>query len=283
MKNSCVRVLVRWSCVLTLGFAASDTTYAARSFPEPAAPQATTNQLTQYGITWTFDRDYEFGQFANGDYWVVGPLTLVGINPPSTEVDGRTINGSMVNPSPKTGATQGYDSAMYGSYGPYYDPARNVALNVSPSHTLQLPSGSSLVSTISITTAGNRPQLQTAAILTVLPSAPPQGSFRPSDSGADKTIRYNTSQLNYAQLTRLAPVAGTPSLAEVERYFERPWIDHVPNWLGGYHHPESNMPNYGREMAAQVGIGALMLHLDFSNQLHRVVAHASRDCKEATR
>lgn len=203
MKNSSVRVLVRWLCVLALGLVASDTTYAARSFPESGSPQATANQLTHYGITWTFDRGYEFGQFANGDYWVVGPLTIMGISPPSTEMNGRTMNGSMVNPSPKTGATQGYDSAMYGSYGPYYDPALNVALNVSPSHALQLPSGSSLVSTISITTAGNRPQLQTAAILTVLPSAPPQGSFRPPYSGADKTIRYNTSQLKRVGQTRV--------------------------------------------------------------------------------
>jgi hypothetical protein len=61
-------------------------------------------------------------------------------------------------------------------------------------------------------------------------------------------------------------VAGTPSLAEVERYFERPWIDHVPNWLGGYHHPTDNMPDYGREIATEVGIGALMLNLDFTPQ-----------------
>jgi len=32
-----------------------------------AAPTAT---VSQYGITFTFDRSYEVGQFANGDYWV---------------------------------------------------------------------------------------------------------------------------------------------------------------------------------------------------------------------
>jgi hypothetical protein len=38
--------------------------------------------MTQYGITWTFDGVYLYGQFVNGDYWVVGPAIIVGINPP---------------------------------------------------------------------------------------------------------------------------------------------------------------------------------------------------------
>ena len=67
-------------------------------------------QLSQFGITWTFDRDYITGQFANGDFWIVGPVTIIGIDPPSVVVDGRVINGSMVNPSPKLERKQGYDS-----------------------------------------------------------------------------------------------------------------------------------------------------------------------------
>ncbi len=44
---------------------------------------ATCASIEQFGITWTFDSDYECGQFANGDYWVVGPVTIVSIDPPS--------------------------------------------------------------------------------------------------------------------------------------------------------------------------------------------------------
>ena len=227
-------------------------------------------QISQFGITWTFDRDYQVGRFANGDYWVVGPVTIVGINPPSTKISGRTINGSMVNPSPKRGIVQGYDSAMYGKYGPHYDPRLNVARpndqDLSSSNPLVLKPNSSLVSTISITKPGNRPQLKTAAILTVLNEPVPQGSFRPPYCGADKTIRFNENQLNYSLLKKLKPVPGVPSLAKVERYFERPWIDHVPDWTGRYHHPKDNMPDYYREISTQVGIGALMLHLNFSSQ-----------------
>jgi len=159
---------------------------------------------------------------------------------------------------------------MYGGYGPDFDAALNVARPngqaLSAANPLIAPPGSSLVSSISLPEAGGRVQLKTAAILTVLAAPAPAGSFRPPYTGSDKTIRFNTSQLNRARLAHLAPVAETPSLAEVERFFERPWIDHVPNWMGGYHHPEENMPNYGREIATEVGIGALMLHLDFTPQ-----------------
>jgi len=262
--------------ILVLALLATSSRAAGTATPQAEAVQnvggaarsalATTAQLAQFGITWTFDREVTYGQFANGDYWVTGPVTITSIAPPSTEINGRTMNGSMVNPSPTSGVQQGYDSAMYASYGPAYDPNLNAALNVTATHPLRLNADSSLVSTISITETGARPQLKTAAILTVLDAAPPEGSFRPPYSGNDKTIRFNKSDLDYGKLTALSPVTSTPSLATVERYFERPWIDHVPNWMGGYHHPADNMPHYGREMAAQVGSGALMLHLNFTPQ-----------------
>jgi len=235
-----------------------------------AAPSTETEQITQFGITWTFDQAYEYGQFANGDYWVVGPVTIVDISPSSIETDKHVINGSMINPSPQNGATQGYDSAMYGGYGPYYDPAFNAARpnnqDLSDANPLVLPPGSSLVSSISVDEAGARPQLQTAAVLTILSAAAPEGSFRPPYSGSDKTIRFNLSQIDTSLLGKLPPVASTPDLAAVEAYFEKPWIDHVPNWLADYHHPEENLPNYGRDISARVGVGALMLHLDLADK-----------------
>lgn len=125
-------------------------------------------QISQFGITWTFNRDYTLGQFANGDYWILGPVTIISIDPPSTQSNGRTINGSMINPSPKLGSLQGYDSAMYGGYVQRFDPNLNVGrpnnLDLSASNSLVLQPHSSLISTISIPNAGHRPQLKTAAI-----------------------------------------------------------------------------------------------------------------------
>lgn len=221
--------------------------------------------LSQYGITWYFEAESEYGRFANGDYWVVGPVAIVAIDPPSAERNGRTMNGAMVNPSPTDGQIQGYDSAMYGDYGPAYSADRNAALGLSADRPLVLAPGNSLVSTISESEAGARPQLRTAAILTVLAAPPPTGSFRPPYSGIDKTIRFNTGDLASNRLAALAQVPATPDLTEVERFFERPWLDHVPGWTSRYTHPSENMPDYGREMADQVGVGALMLHLDFTD------------------
>jgi hypothetical protein len=37
--------------------------------------------VSEYGITWTFEQPARIGQFINGDYYVVGPATIVKINP----------------------------------------------------------------------------------------------------------------------------------------------------------------------------------------------------------
>ena len=47
------------------------------------AQAAVTNTLSQFGITWTLDLEHEYGQFANGDYWVIGPVTVTAISPAS--------------------------------------------------------------------------------------------------------------------------------------------------------------------------------------------------------
>ena len=222
-------------------------------------------QVSQFGITWTFDKDYTVGQFANGDYYVVGPVTVTGINPPSATVSGWTKNGSMVNPT--AGMSQGYDSSQN-----FWVASLNKGLTM----PLVIPAGSSLISTISVSTSGasQSSQLQSAAILTVLSSAPSAGSFRPPYCGTNKTIKFNKSQLDYTKLANLASTPSQPRLAQqtgdaqadsVERMFERPWIDHIESWAGEYFHPTDTMPMYGRDLCDQMGTAALMLHLNFTN------------------
>ncbi|MBX3465197.1 MAG: hypothetical protein KF830_18675, partial [Planctomycetes bacterium] len=43
----------------------------------------------QWGITWTFDQAYQVGQFCNGDWWVVGPVTVTSITPATQNLSGR--------------------------------------------------------------------------------------------------------------------------------------------------------------------------------------------------
>jgi uncharacterized repeat protein (TIGR02543 family) len=238
------------------------------------------NWIEQWGIRWTFDKNisltsgsgiYQYGQFANGDYWIVGPVTIISITPQSkvttatdTDRNGRafgagiTIHGSMVNITP--GSAHGYCSNVGG-----WNAALNVALGVSASSPLVLPAGRSLVSTESkMPLAPDYSYIQKAAVLTVLAQAPAAGSFRPPYCGTDKTIRFNKSQLDYSKLASLTPVAGMPSLASVEATFEKVWLDHKGSYEGRYLHPYENMPNYGCDMAERIGIAGMMLNLRHS-------------------
>ena len=71
--------------------------------------------VSQYGITWTFEQPARAGQFVNGDWYVVGPVTIKTIDPrplygseiPQDELDHmdkerpeaqRVRNGFMLNP-----------------------------------------------------------------------------------------------------------------------------------------------------------------------------------------
>jgi len=222
------------------------------------------NSLTQFGITWFFDKEYQVGKFANGDHWVLGPIEIIKITPRSVSGE-RVMNGSMLNP---VNEIQGYDSAMYARYSSdtSYNDSLNVALNILAENPLVITQDNSLVSTISIDTAGGRPQLETAAILTVVGSIPAEGSFRPSYATVDKTIRYNKTELDYSKLRKLPLVSGVLHPNDQVKYFERPWIDHAPDWTGRYMHPKLNMPDYGRDMAYLIGNAGLSLMLDYTNK-----------------
>ncbi|MGE3174908.1 MAG: hypothetical protein AB7O97_19935 [Planctomycetota bacterium] len=230
------------------------------------SPVTTARALSQWGITWTFAQERTVGQFANGDWWVLGPVDVIDIAPRTANVGGRQLHGSMVNPVPN--GRHGYDSALYGGFAPErYDAALNVAIGVSAGSPLHLGTGSSLVSTISQQTpdtGGSLSELRTAAVLTVLAATPPANAFRPPYSGSDKTVRFTEAQLDYTRLAALSAPAGTPAMATVADQFARVWLDHCSGWVSRYMHPVLNMPDYSRDFTAVVGTGALMLNLDFT-------------------
>ncbi len=256
----------------------------------PAEAERRMKEISQFGITWTFDQPVRAGQFVNGDYWVVGPVKIVGITPVSMEQIGtttlegftvggdkpqpRTMNGSMLNPMPAMGGVQGFDSDIYrwhpiagDIYKPRsrYDASLNVALGVKPDKPLVLPPDSSLVSSISFENGG-RPQTRTAAILTVLSDVPPDNgatTFRPPYVGTSKPL-YSSKKLRKDLLPNLPLVDSTPNIKSVSAQFEKPWIDHYSHIGDGaqYASPSDNMPNYGREYSQAVGTAALMLMLD---------------------
>jgi hypothetical protein len=252
------------------------------------------DQVSQYGITWKFDRDYPVGQFVNGDWWVLGPVTVVSVTPgpspaPSDEVNdlgtnswGDTglqdnkerRNGSMVVMS--LGPAQGYDTR-----GVTYDPSASITF------PYPLPADRSLISSVSEVTVPNTVMqadlmwesekastnvLKTAAVLTSLSEVPPADAFRPTYVGANKQI-FRTSSLRWDRLKNL-PVDATqypvPPFEQYERYLERPWIDHMNGaWEGDWLVPVDNQPPYGREVARIVGTASLLLNMDATEDQKR--------------
>ncbi len=255
-------------------------TFLAIILVAPWAHSAQQSSVSQWGITWTFDRSYEVGQFVNGDWWVIGPVTIVSVSPaPGTappgeeynvagnqfgdaalQRDDRMRNGSMVVLSQNS--KQGYDSRVLN-----YD----AAMSISFPHVL--PANRSLVSTASLLSTLNNPNfvqghseeawavLEKAAVLTSLSEVPPADAFRPPYGGRDKPI-YRAGNLRRDLLPRLEAVSGTPSFELFERYFERPWLDHSHTWLDSRIAPLENMPGYGREYARLTSMASLMLLLD---------------------
>jgi len=240
--------------------------------------------VTQWGITWTFDTYYRVGKFCNGDFWVVGPVTITGITPRSTAVDtGNPVwvpNGAMIDPDP-TNTSQGYDSTMLLNT---YNAHLNVALDVDAGNPLVLSAGSSLISYHSRGTRGDKlgtgdyPQGLTAAVLTALATAPPANSFRPGYCGSGKVPAYTAADINYNLLAKLTTVPGQPTLhadtyadptnqtETVERMFERVWLEHRASYGSRGMRPLYNQTDYGADLANQVGIGAMMLQLDLPDE-----------------
>ena len=77
---------------------------------------------------------------------------------------------------------------------------------------------------------------------------------------------YDASLLDPGGLPRLVPVANMPSMAQAERWLERVWLDHKPGWTARFIHPAENMPEYGREIATQIGDVSLLLLVDVPNK-----------------
>jgi len=232
------------------------------------SPVQTTTSISQHGITWTFAEPVGYGQFVNGDYWVVDPGTgvkITSISPVTSTLGTRVIHGSMVNPST---AMQGYDNSI--AYR--YDATKNVGKGVSPSTPLVLTGNMSLVSTISYIdyppNTTNNSYVYTASVLTSLTSPAPSGSFRPGVSGTNKTL-HNVNSINRSLLKKLAVPSGqTVTASTLTTYadmFQRVWLDHDPSFVARYmHQASSGMSNY--YFARTFAEGAVLLHLNFTDE-----------------
>jgi len=264
--------LLFWGCPL-------DTTARRNS---PTDDPSLRTEVSQYGITWTFDKPTKTGQFVNGDWWVLGPVNIVKITPEAGPVpyeklelppnhwndtslknDTTLRNGSMI--VLKVGGRHGYDSRAEG-----FSKSEVVTL------PLALQPNRSLISSISNKTLPvdnfaknimwdnekkSQNVMKTAAVLTCVGEIPPADAFRPPYAGTVKPF-FQSGAIRWERLPRLSSAGKAPSWEEFERYFQRPWIDHLMSWSQQQLVPNENGPNYGREHARLVSLASLMVSLD---------------------
>jgi|GEM_PF-5302719 len=232
--------------------------------PDREVEEVFTDSITQYGITWYFDKEYSYGQYENGDYWVkvgedetvrvveVDPTPQLALAPTSykpVEYENRHVNGSMINPPTEK---QAYDSRVAA-----YDDSLRVNFPVS------IAAESSLVSSKSTLdfncTAGSqgegnydlrgtcipgRHHLQAAAVLTVVNEIPAERSFRPAFIGDEKK-HFAVDDINLDLLPKIQPVEQAPEDLEYYlRGLQRPWISHISGANSRLLHPFENMLGY---------------------------------------
>jgi hypothetical protein len=234
--------------------------------------------VSQYGLTWTFEQPIRAGQFVNGDWYVVGPVTVEAIDPrplyssqiPQAQLDHmdrerpeamRVRNGFMVNPPARMQVA--YDSGVRN----YFDPALVQKLPA------RLKPGDSLVSTISMPKGlklraplwhdiergvDDSSPIRTAAVLTCVWGPQPADAFRPGFCDRGQKI-YLARNLKRELLPAAAAAKGMPSLERFVRFTRRPWVG---TCFFGFEEPVENMPQYGRDYGRVAGISALLLCTD---------------------
>lgn len=237
------------------------------------------DRVSQYGITWYFESPAPVGQFINGDFYVVGPVTVKMINPKpqfGSEVsapkdadnideppydgklarNGSTLNlPAVVSPDATTSRTHrsGFDSRMPMMA---YDPGQYTPLPIA------MKPGDSLVSSASAPPPCNGYPIKSVAILTCMDEPQPKDAFRPSFCQTATCTPYQAGNLRRDLLLRL-PVPGEGAGIKPQDYaefFQEPWIDTV---YGGRAMPKKKFQFYGAQIAELGGAASLLLLLDY--------------------
>ncbi len=234
--------------------------------------------ISQYGITWTFEQPARVGQFVNGDWYVVGPVTIKTIDPrplygneiPRRELDRmdrerpesqRVRNGFMLNPSAEMKVA--YDSGVRN----WFDASLIQKLPVT------MKPGDSLVSTISMPKnlvlhaqlrnkiergVDDSSPIRTAAVLTCVSTPQPADAFRSAFCDRQQRI-YLARNLKRELLPTATATKSMPKVQQYIRFTQRPWVG---TGFFGFEEPVENMPQYGLEYGRVVGIAALLLCAD---------------------
>lgn len=230
------------------------------------SPAFGTFSIEKDGIRWNFGESVSYGQFVNGDYWVLDKGDGVKITKVSPGPSGGR-NGSMINPSV---GSQAYDSRIK-----YYDSSQLVTFPAT------LKAGDSLVSTVSVSSSDlnskglispswyymargmnpNHARIKNASVLTVVSKVPDVGSFRPPYIGTEKKI-FNVNNINRNLLKGYPAPSSLPDVQNLERGLERVWLMHLRGWTNREMHPVENMHNYYRDIGDFLSKASLVLLTD---------------------
>lgn len=260
-----------WTVTATSSADSSKSAQAAVTITPAPGPSGTAASVSKDGVTWTFSEAVPVGQFVNGDYYVVGPVTVTAISP-APQTSPPYENGSVVD-LPTGNGKSGFDSRLNdGTDESWWFDA---SLRSYP--PVSLKPGDSIASSISLAQTHSAPEVMRASdmsvspvasvsVLTVLAAAPGSDAFRPSYCDRSQTV-YHANSLQRNLLPALAPPtpsdknAGTPTLAQFEAYYRQPWIDTNPFLFDA---PANYMPSYGQHIAFADSYASLLLMLNFS-------------------
>lgn len=255
-----------------------------------AGPAIVAESVAAAGVTFLFAAPRPCGQYANGDWWVLGPVSITTMTPASTtqasgtDADGvayanRVMHGTMVNPGNRVWAAggllanntdnskQGWDGLHRELLGAPTD--KNIyesTFNRDPGvmgEPLVVTKGS-VVKFVSNPTppAQRRPVGLDMVVLTVVDAIPAADAIRPGVSRADKTSPCRLSEFNLDVFQNLAPTANAPTFEQalgwVDRYIEAGQVDFLNNYS---HKGINNHPEYGRNVGNELHRALLCLHL----------------------
>jgi len=254
--------------------------------------------LTQYGITWTFDKEVPAGQFISGDWYVVGEVTVVAIDPkplfgdevtePPIDTKNKTVqeskwvsqrarHGAMVNPPalrlPAHLTAAGFDSRLpSGRYKPDLFAHLPIALKPNEALISTISRGNEELTTLA---SGWVDALRSCAVLTCLAEPQPADAFRPSYGDTANSKIYLARNLHRELLSNLPRLPGMPeSLHKYARVFQRPWQQLCDY---GISCAIENMPHYGQGINELEGEATLLLQMDYSpEQKERLVVNLAQ-------
>jgi hypothetical protein len=229
---------------------------AAGVFSDDLATTFSQSSVTKGAITWTFDKNYQVGQYVTGHYFVVDPGGGVTITS-TTPAWGSGNNGTVVDPPRKGG--QGWDNRF--ETGNTY----NASLSASFPLTVSVTDTPKSVVSVKSRFGANIPSpeggsaVDWAECLTVVPSAPYTDQFRPPYVKGPKPV-CRSGNLRYDILdANLFSAVSPPSIATVISNISAIWIDTVAhNTEARWYRPAQYQVNYPRDYAATINDAILL-------------------------